>query len=106
MGKGFCHAGAGSDADKVVEYRAFARMRRAFPQAYTSYEMGNFSRFMIKAGDHPVQLLVHTHCSGTVPCLSPDPGPGHAGRAYPPCEVQRTVAHEAQVSCPSSQPAH
>ena len=39
--------------DKVVEYRAFARMRRAFPQAYTSYEMGNFSRFMIKAGDHP-----------------------------------------------------
>ena len=33
-----------------MEYRAFARMRRAFPQAYTSYEMGNFSRFMIKAG--------------------------------------------------------
>ena len=34
--------------DKVAEYRAFARMRRAFPQAYTSYEMGNFSRFLIK----------------------------------------------------------
>ena len=49
----FCHSGAGSDADKVVEYRAFARMRRAFPQAYTSYEMGNFSRFMIKAGASP-----------------------------------------------------
>ena len=37
----------------MVEYRAFARMRRAFPQAYTSYEMGNFSRFMIKAGLNP-----------------------------------------------------
>ena len=36
-----------------MEYRAFARMRRAFPQAYTSYEMGNFSRFMIKAGANP-----------------------------------------------------
>lgn len=34
--------------DKVAEYRAFARMRRAFPQSYTSYEMGNFSRFLIK----------------------------------------------------------
>ena len=52
MAESFCHAGAGSDADKVVEYRAFARMRRAFPQAYTSYEMGNFSRFMIKAGNN------------------------------------------------------
>ena len=47
-------AGAGSDVDKVVEYRAFARMRRAFPEAYTSYEMGNFSRFMIKACDGPL----------------------------------------------------
>ena len=37
----------------MVEYRAFARMRRAFPQAYTSYEMGNFSRFMIKVGANP-----------------------------------------------------
>ncbi len=42
------HAGVGSDVDKVAEYRAFARMRRAFPQSYTSYEMGNFSRFLIK----------------------------------------------------------
>ncbi len=41
-------AGVGSDVDKVAEYRAFARMRRAFPQSYTSYEMGNFSRFLIK----------------------------------------------------------
>lgn len=40
----------GSDVDKVAEYRAFARMRRALPQAYTSYEMGNFSRFLIKVG--------------------------------------------------------
>ena len=38
----------GSDVDKVAEYRAFARMRRAFPQSYTSHEMGNFSRFLIK----------------------------------------------------------
>ena len=34
--------------DKVAEYRAFARMRRALPQSYTSYEMRNFSRFLIK----------------------------------------------------------
>ncbi len=34
--------------DKVAEYRAFARMRRAFPQSYTSYEMRNFSRFLMK----------------------------------------------------------
>ena len=52
--KGICdfcmwlRSGAGSDVDKVAEYRAFARMRRNFPQAYTSYEMGNFSRFLIK----------------------------------------------------------
>ena len=47
----FCmclRTGVGSDVDKVAEYRAFARMRRNFPQAYTSYEMGNFSRFLIK----------------------------------------------------------
>jgi hypothetical protein len=34
--------------DKVAEYRAFARMRRALPQSYTSLEMHNFSRFLIK----------------------------------------------------------
>ena len=46
---GVCsYTGVGSDVDKVAEYRAFARMRRAFPQSYTSYEMGNFSRFLIK----------------------------------------------------------
>ncbi|CAL5218578.1 g272 [Coccomyxa viridis] len=44
--------GVGSDVDKVAEYRAFARMRRAFPQSYTSYEMGNFSRFLIKVPEH------------------------------------------------------
>ena len=51
--------GVGSDVDKVAEYRAFARMRRAFPQSYTSYEMGNFSRFLIK-----VSLLIIA-----APCL-------------------------------------
>ena len=44
----YSYTGVGSDVDKVAEYRAFARMRRAFPQSYTSYEMGNFSRFLIK----------------------------------------------------------
>ena len=38
----------GSDVDKVAEYRAFVRMRRELPQSYTSYEMRNFSRFLIK----------------------------------------------------------
>lgn len=37
--------GVGSDVDKVAEYRAF-------PQSYTSYEMRNFSRFLIKVPEH------------------------------------------------------
>jgi len=48
--------------DKVVEYRAFARMRRAFPQAYTTYEMGNFSRFLIKVSVNDRALAcIHEH---------------------------------------------
>ena len=54
--------GVGSDVDKVAEYRAFARMRRAFPQFYTSYEMGNFSRFLIKVSTLRL-LIIAAPCS-------------------------------------------
>ena len=60
------HAGVGSDVDKVAEYRAFARMRRAFPQSYTSYEMGNFSRFLIKVSTAQImqayEISPQIHC--------------------------------------------
>ena len=42
-------AGVQSDADKVSEFRAFLRMRRTMPHEFSTYELRNFTRFLLKA---------------------------------------------------------